>query len=231
MKGKNLREWQAKPNKGTKVPGTPCVPMKTPQMMEAWNLKKLVSTSPKVNKCLSYVAKKCISIRFESEGRIRSDARIMQPFKEKFAPSSINTLHHGQVKLLIDLTAKEYFTPAAVEKHGIQYKKIRANFGDRSPSTEAVDDFKETVNEFMRDDEEGDAEIAVICTYGTNRSGYLICRYLMDMLDMDPKEAIERFEEARGESFDPQKPVLKGQLLAGLNHCIEQEGRFSPGRH
>ena len=71
--------------------------------------------------------------------------------------------------LLIDLTAKEYFTPAEVARHGIRYKKIKANFGDRSPSTEAVEEFIETVNEFMRDDEEGEAEIAVICTYGTNR--------------------------------------------------------------
>ena len=51
------------------------------------------------------------------------------------------------------------------------------------------------------------------------RSGYLICRYLMEMLDMEPKEAFKRFEEARGEGFDPKKPVLKGQL----NHCIEAE--------
>ena len=56
-----------------------------------------------------------------------------------------------------------------MEKHGIRYKKIKANFGDRSPSTEAVEAFIETVNEFMRDDEEGEAEIAVVCTYGTNR--------------------------------------------------------------
>ena len=55
------------------------------------------------------------------------------------------------------------------------------------------------------------------------RSGYLICRYLMEMLDTEPKEAIKRFEEARGEGFDPKKPVLKGQLLRGLNHCIEVE--------
>ena len=49
MKGKNMREWRNAPSKGTKVPGTPCVPMKTPQAMEAWNLGRLVSTSPKVN--------------------------------------------------------------------------------------------------------------------------------------------------------------------------------------
>ena len=164
------------------------------------------------------------------------------------------------------MTSPPRSTQKAVEKHGIRYKKIKANFGDRSPSTEAVEAFIETVNEFMRDDEEGEAEIAVVCTYGTNRefqislemwfmilsiqtdlrslslmilyyhdfiflgtnrSGYLICRHLMETLEMDPEDAIERFELARGEGFDPNKPVLKNQLLAGLNHCKEHEERIS----
>ena len=60
-------------------------------------------------------------------------------------------------------------------------------------------------------------------TYGTNRSGYLICRYLMEMEELEPQEAIERFEEARGEAFDPNKPYLKNQLLRGLNYCMEKE--------
>ena len=63
----------------------------------------------------------------------------------------------------------------------------------------------------------------MVCTYGTNRSGYLICRYLMEVEELDPQEAIERFEEARGESFDPNKPFLKSQLLRGLNYCKEKE--------
>ena len=40
-------------------------------------------------------------------------------------------------------------------------------------------------------------------------------------------DAMHAFEEARGETFDPEKPVLKNQLLAGLNHCKEQEERVS----
>merc|ERR1711990_10172 len=126
------------------------------------------------------------------------------------------------VRLVIDLTAKEYFKPEEVERQGKRYKKIKANMGDRSPSTQAMEEFIETVNEFM-ENWDGEKEIAVICTYGTNRSGYLICRYLMEMLEMDPEEAIEQFEKARGEYFDPNKPVLKNQLLEGLNHCQEQE--------
>ena len=42
---------------------------------------------------------------------------------------------------------------------------------------------------------------------------------------MEPKEAVKRFEDARGEGFDPKKPVLKGQLLRGLNHCTALRSR------
>ena len=38
-----------------------------------------------------------------------------------------------------------------VEEEDIRYIKIRANYGDRSPSTEAVERFIETVDDFMLD--------------------------------------------------------------------------------
>ena len=71
-------------------------------------------------------------------------------------------LRHAQVMLVIDLTTKEYFTRAQVEAQDIRYIKIKANYG------EAVERFFATVNDFMAD-WDGEAEIAVICTYGTNR--------------------------------------------------------------
>ena len=115
--------------------------------------------------------------------------------------------------LLIDLTAKEYFTERDVNNLHIDYVKICAGYGDRVPKPEAVDQFIQTVSEFVRTHDEDD-EIAVVCTYGTNRAGYLICRYLIDMEDMEPSEAIKTFEEARGERFPADKPHLKSHLLS-----------------
>ncbi|VDM00274.1 unnamed protein product [Schistocephalus solidus] len=40
--------------------------------------------------------------------------------------------------------------------------------------------------------------IAVHCTHGINRTGYLICRYLIDHLDWPPEDALEEFALARG---------------------------------
>ena len=116
------------------------------------------------------------------------------------------------MRLIIDLTAKEYFTEQEVVNLGLQYVKVLASFGDRIPRPEVVDQFIELVSTFVNEHEE-DEEIAVVCTYGTNRGGYLICRYLMRMEDMRPTEAIETFEEARGHPFPADKPNLKYDLL------------------
>ena len=36
-----------------------------------------------------------------------------------------------------------------------------------------------------------DLLIGVHCTHGVNRTGYLVCRYMIDKLDFQPKNAIE----------------------------------------
>ncbi|XP_064125613.1 RNA/RNP complex-1-interacting phosphatase-like isoform X2 [Loxodonta africana] len=43
-----------------------------------------------------------------------------------------------------------------------------------------------------------DKLIGVHCTNGINRTGYLICRYLIDVEGWDPDTAIQAFGEARG---------------------------------
>ena len=67
MKGKNLRYWQERRNKGTmKVLGTPCVPMKTPQANQLWNLSELFRRSPNVSPLERVSAKLEQDVRFES---------------------------------------------------------------------------------------------------------------------------------------------------------------------
>ncbi|XP_034752931.1 WAS/WASL-interacting protein family member 2-like [Etheostoma cragini] len=49
-----------------------------------------------------------------------------------------------------------------------------------------------------------DELIGVHCTHGLNRTGYLICRYLIDVDGMDPKEAVELFNASRGHAVERQ---------------------------
>ncbi|XP_059082761.1 RNA/RNP complex-1-interacting phosphatase-like isoform X3 [Tigriopus californicus] len=47
-----------------------------------------------------------------------------------------------------------------------------------------------------------DALIGVHCTHGVNRTGYLICRYLVQRLSWAPKDAIKAFGLARGHDLE-----------------------------
>ncbi|KAA0189331.1 RNA:RNP complex 1 interacting phosphatase [Fasciolopsis buskii] len=43
-----------------------------------------------------------------------------------------------------------------------------------------------------------DGIIAVHCTHGVNRTGYLICRYIVEEMGRRPDEVLRDFEYARG---------------------------------
>lgn len=47
-----------------------------------------------------------------------------------------------------------------------------------------------------------DILLGVHCSNGVNRSGYLICRYLIDSLGWNSHEAIAAFESARGYTIE-----------------------------
>ena len=49
-----------------------------------------------------------------------------------------------------------------------------------------------------------DAVIGVHCTHGVNRTGYLVCRYLIQKMGWDPEAAIAGFSAARGHPIERQ---------------------------
>ena len=66
------------------------------------------------------------------------------------------------------------------------------------------------VFDFYREVEGVEGLVAVHCTHGVNRTGYLICRYLVERMGVEPEEAIERFGRARGQ------PLLRRTLVEHL---------------
>ena len=62
-----------------------------------------------------------------------------------------------------------------------------------------------------------DALIGVHCTHGVNRTGYLICRYLIQKLKWDPEEAIQKFAEYRGH------PIERPNYLESLKNLPKNE--------
>ena len=47
-----------------------------------------------------------------------------------------------------------------------------------------------------------DSLIGVHCVHGVNRTGYMICRYLIEKRGWNPQNAIDAFENARGEKME-----------------------------
>ena len=70
----------------------------------------------------------------------------------------------------------------------IRHTKIKTK-GHVVPDYHVVQRFFLAVDETLSNKK--DALIGVHCTHGVNRTGYLICRYLIEKLDWDPQKAID----------------------------------------
>nr|XP_021185797.2 RNA/RNP complex-1-interacting phosphatase isoform X1 [Helicoverpa armigera] len=97
---------------------------------------------------------------------------------------------------VIDLTnTARYYNPEELKAAGILHKKIFMP-GRIIPPEDKVTEFMDTVDEFLGKDCE--FLIGVHCTHGLNRTGYMVCRYMRDRLGVPAKDAIKKFEKARG---------------------------------
>ncbi|GAB6023320.1 hypothetical protein CHUAL_008123 [Chamberlinius hualienensis] len=83
---------------------------------------------------------------------------------------------------------------------GVNYRKIYCE-GRVVPSQQVLESFYEAVDDFIRQNE-NNLLIGVHCTHGINRTGYLVCSYMIHRLGFDPKQAIEEFNSARGCSIE-----------------------------
>jgi len=97
-----------------------------------------------------------------------------------------------ELGLVVDLTnTSRYYKAKQLEELGVKYCKIFTK-GHEVPDKGVVDKFYKAV-----DGMDGKM-IGVHCTHGLNRTGYLICRYMVEKMGLDPGEAIQAFDIARG---------------------------------
>ncbi|XP_063880735.1 uncharacterized protein LOC135111406 isoform X1 [Scylla paramamosain] len=106
--------------------------------------------------------------------------------------------HCHNLGIVIDLTDTfRYYHPEDFESRGVTHMKIRIK-GRIIPEEKAVQKFFQAVNKFLEKNKENDKVIGVHCTHGINRSGYLVCRYMIQVLGIPPDQAIADFNSARG---------------------------------
>lgn len=108
-----------------------------------------------------------------------------------------------ELGLIIDLTFTTRYYRLEDIPRSLLCMKIFTR-GHEVPSDDTILSFKRAVCSFLRENKENDKLIGVHCTHGLNRTGYLICRYLIDVDRMDPREAVQLFNSSRGHAIERQ---------------------------
>ncbi|KAK7125470.1 hypothetical protein R3I93_020981 [Phoxinus phoxinus] len=106
-----------------------------------------------------------------------------------------------ELGLIIDLTFTTRYYTVEDLPNTLCYLKI-FTAGHEVPNNATILSFKKAVRHFIHDNENNDKLIGVHCTHGLNRTGYLICRYLIDVDGMKPQKAINLFNASRGHSIE-----------------------------
>ncbi|XP_020288464.1 RNA/RNP complex-1-interacting phosphatase [Pseudomyrmex gracilis] len=102
-----------------------------------------------------------------------------------------------QLKYIVDLTnTYRYYDKKEFTDVGVKYEKI-ALPGRTIPPMDIIMKFFKVMDDFTATCGEGEL-IGVHCTHGVNRTGYLICRYLIQQLGWEFRESVKAFGEARG---------------------------------
>uniref|UniRef100_H3D7W4 RNA/RNP complex-1-interacting phosphatase n=1 Tax=Tetraodon nigroviridis TaxID=99883 RepID=H3D7W4_TETNG len=115
---------------------------------------------------------------------------------------NLNT-EQQELGLIIDLTFTSRYYGLQDLPQSLMYVKI-FTAGHDVPSDATILSFKRAVRRFLRDNADNDKLIGVHCTHGLNRTGYLICRYLIDVDGIEPKKAVKLFNAARGHRIERQ---------------------------
>ncbi|XP_070621573.1 RNA/RNP complex-1-interacting phosphatase [Erythrolamprus reginae] len=140
--------------------------------------------------------------------------------EERFSPLDLVTQvkeQEEELGLIIDLTrTTRYYEPVELPDT-LQYCKI-STIGHKVPNNAVVSEFKSAVQEFLRENQHNDKLIGVHCTHGVNRTGYLVCRYLIDVEGMDPNMAIELFNRSRGHSIERKNYISALQRTSGTRN-------------
>ncbi|XP_067388427.1 RNA/RNP complex-1-interacting phosphatase [Emydura macquarii macquarii] len=159
--------------------------------------------------------------------------------KDRFSPFDLLKKIREQKEelgMIIDLTyTTRYYGPEELPKT-LFYSKI-LTVGHEVPDNETILKFKCAVKEFLWENRDNDKLIGVHCTHGLNRTGYLVCRYLIDVEGMEPNAAIDLFNRSRGHPMerknyieDLQKgPIRVNHAAAGLGFdLIKRQSSTAP---
>lgn len=142
-------------------------------------------------------------------------AKNLQP-QERFTTTKLLE-SFPRLKYIIDLTNTcRYYDKKEFTNVGVKYEKI-AIPGRKVPPMDLIKKFFKVMDDFMATCGEGEL-IGIHCTHGVNRTGYLICRYLVQQLGWLIQDSLKAFGDARG------YPIERDIYLSALEElqCVEK---------
>lgn len=144
------------------------------------------------------------------------------PETSRFTPTTLLETMQSKglnLGLVIDLTNTEiYYNPNDFTGQGIRYKKIRFP-RDTIPEQSILDELYDEIDGFLNSEE--DSLIGVHCTHGVNRTGYIVCRYMVERLGKTATEALDAYGQARGHLVEREN--YKHDLMVRAGEAVEEE--------
>ncbi|KAL5516266.1 hypothetical protein EMCRGX_G001552 [Ephydatia muelleri] len=135
----------------------------------------------------------------------------LEKAKELTPTLLVDRLHQDGYTLghVIDLTFTDrYYSPQEFRHLGVGHQKVKVP-GKEIPGDDIFAQFSVALNNFLSDKTKDGQFVAVHCTHGINRTGYLICRYLIEKNGMSAESSIRAFNQARGHEIENKEYVEK----------------------
>uniref|UniRef100_A0AC34FAQ2 Tyrosine specific protein phosphatases domain-containing protein n=1 Tax=Panagrolaimus sp. ES5 TaxID=591445 RepID=A0AC34FAQ2_9BILA len=115
--------------------------------------------------------------------------------------------------MVIDLTTSfKYYNPIGWKAYNVEYRKLKC---DGKHLMEIRLQFYDIVEEYFS--REKNKIIGVHCCHGINRTGFLICAYMVERMGFALDEAVTLFERSRGHQIETSVGKLEE-----LKHFLAQ---------
>ncbi|XP_017124356.1 RNA/RNP complex-1-interacting phosphatase homolog isoform X2 [Drosophila elegans] len=125
--------------------------------------------------------------------------------------------------LIIDLTnTNRYYHPSALTNHDVRHQKLMIP-GKQTPNKGLAEKFCGFVADFLKSNADNDKLIGVHCTHGVNRTGYLICYFMISVMKKSPAEAIKNFSAARGHKIERENYLSSLAKLSSQGEASSRE--------
>jgi len=100
---------------------------------------------------------------------------------------------------IIDLTTRaKYYDVDALDlaSYKVEYHKFEIR-GKSMPSDKMIEQIIGKIDELLKNNR----VVGIHCAHGVNRTGFIVCSYLVKKLGWKPEDALKEFQKARGQGI------------------------------